>query len=499
VALTVVAGACLPLSTAAAASIVTAPGTNIGNAGPLSGSPSFIVTGAGDMTSMSDDWFVLYLSAPGVAPNITIDNTSAPGLCGIQAQLYTAEGTGQRVLQQFIIPSDIVTLTDPLTGLKSDRYFVELNQWNCGPSATDTTTTPYTISVPIGTATGWPTARNGFVTGAATSASAWPPLQGSVYYSGTLGSQSWYQLDKKADSAPATLRLEDTTVLADASLACPGLQATLYAGTGTGSLTQVSSTGLFGNEATTIDIPGRLSGDPAGQYYLKLAATGCDLLNTTTYVIELEPASEWGTVSQQLPSGPTRTAAAGPLPGGVSYQATLLPGLYRWAYFRATSAVTVRLYVPFGPSCMASAGVDNTAGAKVAAATPGQGHVTGMRVAKAGTYYLFLFGAGKCKVNVLVRLAGGVRGPVLHVLNPTLRAGLVHHAYRCLIGVAGGKQPYTFTALTPLPTGLRLSRTTGWVTGTPAARGTFTFMVTVADATKPVPDVSTTPITIVVT
>jgi len=65
--------------------------------------------------------------------------------------------------------------------------------------------------------------------------------------------------------------------------------------------------------------------------------------------------------------------------------------------------------------------------------------------------------------------------------------------------MSGGKKPYTFGALSALPPGLRLARTTGGVTGTPTKAGTYTFPVMVNDSAKPSHESTTMPITIVVT
>lgn len=481
----------LPLSGAAAGTVV-APGTNIGNAGVLTGSNS----GAGNLTGLSDDWWVVYLPTPGVAPDVNIDNTSTAGGCDLEAQLYTTEGTNQRVAQAFVIPGDLSGLTDLLTGLASDRYFVEVTQSECGSD----TTTPYTISLPTGTATGAPPAPlTGNVAGSASSSSAWPPLQGHAYYTGTLGSVSWYALYKKPDSASATIRVQNTTLPGNASTSCPGFTATLYSS----SLTRVSAIAMFDDEATTFTVPGQRAGDPQDLYYLQVSASGCDLPNTTVYTVETEPAGEWLTPSQALPFGTWRLGGAGPLPGGVTFGATLAPGAGKWSYFTASGAATVQVQNLLGTSCSVSAQVDNSAGAKVAAATLAAGHVTGLAVGKAGSYYVSLGTAAGCApkatATALMKLSGGVRAPVLHVLNPRLKTGVVHRAYRCTIGMSGGKKPYTFGALSALPPGLRLARTTGVVTGTPTKAGTYTFPVVVNDSAKPSHDTTTMPITIVVT
>lgn len=484
----------LPLGGATAATVVS-PGTNIANAGVLTGSNS----GSSSLTATSDDWWVIYLPSPGVAPNVVIDNTSAAGGCNLEAALYTTEGTGARVATTQAIPGDIVNLIDPLTGLASDRYFVEVVQESsCGLEGNDSTT-PYTISLPPGTATGMPPdPATGYVAGSASSASAWPPLQGHAFYTATLGSVSWYALYKKPDAASATIRVQDITPDGDESAFYGDFTATLY----TSSLTQVSSILMGQNEATTFTVPGQRSGDPQDLYYLKIVPTAAIAPNTAVYTAETEPAGEWVTPGQALPFGTWRLAGAGPLPGGVTFAAGLASGTAKWSYFNASGAATVQVQNLLGATCPVSVQAENSAGARVATATLAAGQVAGLRVTKAGSYYVSLGTAAGCAAtataSTLMRLSGSVRAPVLHVLNPRLKGGAVHSAYRCTIGVSGGKNPYTFGALSALPPGLRLGTTTGVITGTPTRAGTYTFPVVVNDSARP-HDSTTMPMTIGVT
>ncbi len=69
-------------------------------------------------------------------------------------------------------------------------------------------------------------------------------------------------------------------------------------------------------------------------------------------------------------------------------------------------------------------------------------------------------------------------------LNPTtLPAGAVGSAYSQTITASGGAAPYTYARTAgALPPGLLLSSSTGAITGTPTAFGTFNFTVTATDA-----------------
>jgi hypothetical protein len=483
--------------TAATAGTVAAAGTNIGNAGVLTSSN----TGAGNLGSMSEDWWVFYLPTPGAAPNVQIINTSAPGLCAITAALYGTEGTNQRIsANNILIPGNAGAITDPLTGFASDRYFVEVQLSTCGSSATDATTAPYTINVAGATGTP-PSLVAGQVAAGTSDANAWPPLQGQAYYTGTLGGAAWYLLYKKQDAAAATIRIQDTTLFTNSSTVCPDFTADLY--DYTSSLREVSSTDMYGNEAATLTIPGSVSGDQQGRYYLELTPSGCDRPNTTTYSIEPEPGAQWGRQSQALPVGPRRTAAAGPLAGGLNYSDSPGAAAADWSYFQASAAAVVRAQNISGAGCALRLLIDNASGTKVASASLAAGAVSGLQVGKAGTYYLSVAVTAGCKpatpVTALLQLSGSVRGPVLRVTNPALKAGVIKKAYSSALTVTGGRKVYTFAALTALPPGLRLNVKTGAITGKPTRAGAYTFMVRVTDSAKPTHNTATAAIRLTVT
>jgi hypothetical protein len=90
-------------------------------------------------------------------------------------------------------------------------------------------------------------------------------------------------------------------------------------------------------------------------------------------------------------------------------------------------------------------------------------------------------------------------------LSSTLPAAFVGTAYNAPMSVSGGFAPYFFTLSGgALPAGLSLSASTGTISGTPSAAGTFSFSVTVADpvggqATAPLQITVSHPGTVVVT
>jgi hypothetical protein len=81
-------------------------------------------------------------------------------------------------------------------------------------------------------------------------------------------------------------------------------------------------------------------------------------------------------------------------------------------------------------------------------------------------------------------IAGG--GPVLTILTTALSAGSVGTPYSAFVVTGGGRLPHTWSIVTgALPGGLVLNGSTGEVSGTPTAAGTFAFTVRVQDSSSP--------------
>jgi uncharacterized protein (DUF2141 family) len=72
--------------------------------------------------------------------------------------------------------------------------------------------------------------------------------------------------------------------------------------------------------------------------------------------------------------------------------------------------------------------------------------------------------------------------PPLDIVTQSLPSGLKGVPYSQQIAVSGGVPPYSFTSTGTLPTGLSLNSTTGQLSGTPTASGTFDFTVQVSDS-----------------
>jgi hypothetical protein len=71
--------------------------------------------------------------------------------------------------------------------------------------------------------------------------------------------------------------------------------------------------------------------------------------------------------------------------------------------------------------------------------------------------------------------------PLLTITTPSLPPGTITHAYSTTVAASGGATPYAWSA-TGLPAGLSINPSSGVISGTPAASGTFPVTVTVTDS-----------------
>jgi hypothetical protein len=88
-------------------------------------------------------------------------------------------------------------------------------------------------------------------------------------------------------------------------------------------------------------------------------------------------------------------------------------------------------------------------------------------------------------------VAAPVTSTPLTINSSPLSSGTVGSTYSTLLQPSGGTAPYTWSFTGSLPTGLSLAATTGIISGTPSASGTFNFTATVADSGNPAQTKST--------
>lgn len=296
-------------------------GTNIGNAGQLTGGASGSLA-----SSASDDWWVAYPATAGEPVAVTVTNTTpASQSCGeLTASLDATDGAADPLKAVTLSHGASQTLSDSRTG--SDRYFVEVRAAGCDPASGEPV--KYTLSLDSGGGGTAPSPADGSIAAGTSIGSAWPPLQGKTSYTGTIASGSsddWYVLYKKPDTNPATIRVEDTT---DAgTVVCPEVTVSLDAEDG--SSDPIAAVTLSDNGATTFAVPAETGTDPAGLYYLEVNSPSCTL-GGISYRVEPEPAGEWQNPAR-LPAGKAAPGssignAGPPLAGGTTYDGSISGG-----------------------------------------------------------------------------------------------------------------------------------------------------------------------------
>ena len=88
------------------------------------------------------------------------------------------------------------------------------------------------------------------------------------------------------------------------------------------------------------------------------------------------------------------------------------------------------------------------------------------------------------KVTASANLSITISAPTLKVTTTSLPNGVINNLYSATVNATGGVQPYTWS-LSGNPAWLSINGSTGVLSGTPTATGTFSFTVKVTDAETP--------------
>ncbi len=97
------------------------------------------------------------------------------------------------------------------------------------------------------------------------------------------------------------------------------------------------------------------------------------------------------------------------------------------------------------------------------------------------TPYTNLRGGGHQLVRPGASTVGSFPSPYI-VASDTAGDGIVGNAYSTTFVAAAGVSPYTFASSGSLPSGLSLNSSTGVLSGTPSAAGSFSFTISATDA-----------------
>ena len=241
------------------------------------------------------------------------------------------------------------------------------------------------------------------------------------------------------------------SVYAGATLqATGGIQPYSWAVT-TGSL----PAGLSLNSAS-----GAISGTP----------TASGTFNFTVTVTDSEtPTAKTATANLSITVNPAVSVTTTSLPAGVigtSYSATLQAtgGItpYTWAVTTGT--------LPAGLSLNANTGAIT-------------GTPTGPFVGTTN-FTVTVTDSESPKKTASANLSITISAPTLKVTTTSLPNGVINIPYSATVNAAGGVQPYTWS-LSGNPAWLSINSSTGVLSGTPTATGTFSFTVKVTDAETP--------------
>jgi hypothetical protein len=497
------------------------PGASIGTAWPPLQGHS-IYSRSINFSGGTEQWYVLFKKPSSSTASIRVQNTTVDGstTCAVfDVRLFTNVGTSSQVVGSRMFSNAAVDLTVPASepGDPQGRYYLEVlsDGLDCGGSGGATYTvepesgTQFANPAKIPTGPSSPTPSIG---------GAWPPLRGGIAYNRTIsfagGTENWFVLFKKPDTHVASIRVENTTV--DGSTSCSVFDVNLYTDAGTAD--NLGGQRMFSNSAAVLSVPAHQSGDSQGLFYLEVLTDGLDCGNSggASYRIEPGPAAEFLGPAKP-PSGKVTAASSikkawPPLHGGPVYNGSInfSGGPQNWYVLNKkadqnVASIRVANTTVDGSTSCSVTDVNLYSNAGVSGGSLGSARLfsngvstlsvpANLKSDPQGQYYLQFTSdgldcgqSGAATYSIQAQPGSEFVSPALKVAGLTLKKGSVGKAYKATIGVSEGKAPYTFTAKSKLPPGLKLARHTGVVSGKPTKKGTYKVTVQISDSTKPHP------------
>ena len=260
-----------------------------------------------------------------------------------------------------------------------------------------------------------------------------------------------------------------------------GVANSLYAGAtlqATGGITPYSwavTTGSLPAGLTLNASTGAISGTP----------TAPGTANFTVTVTDSEtPTAKTATANLSLVVNPALSVTTTTLPPGVI--GTVYPG----ATLAAAGGITPYTWSVTTGSLPAGLSLNSSTG--VISGTP-----TGTFTGTTSFTVTATDNESPTKHSASANLSITVTAPTLKVTTTSLPNGVINNSYSATVNATGGVQPYIWS-LSGNPAWLSINSSTGALSGTPTATGSFNFKVTATDSETPTPQTASANLSIVV-
>ncbi|GAB3255781.1 putative Ig domain-containing protein [Chitinimonas naiadis] len=375
--------------------------------------------------------------------------------------IRVTDNTGSTVTQAYTLTVNAPTITyspsSPASGTVGSAYSQSLASASGG-------TAPYTYAVVAGgLPSGVTLASNGALSGTPTAGGTFNFTVRTTDSSGGSGPFNRTSSNLSLTIASPSITLAPAS-LSDGTVAS-AYSAALSAIGGTSSYTYAITAGTLPSGLSLNTSSGALSGTPTmqGTYNFTVTATDSST-GTGPYT-----ANRVYTLTVNAP-----TLAINPASGG-SYNGTV--GIAYSRSFSASGGTSPYTYVLNVNSGSLPTGLSFSTSTGVLSGTPS----TAGSVSFTVTAMDSSAGSGPYSVSGSYNLSVGA--PNIQVAPASLPSPAAGAAYSESVSASGGTAPYGYTVSAGgLPAGLTLNSTTGLISGTPTATGSFNFTVTATDA-----------------